>query len=253
MRLYTREQIGLPTRVLSSDGSPRPRLADSLPGVTIHYTGSPRKYAYTSVEAVMSAIREIQSTFAKTKPFEYNYVFSQAGDVYEYAGDYRAAHADHGNAASAGLNNLWYGYLLLNGIGEPLTNGQIEAVEWWRSEQIGRGRLVGNCQTVPHYLMPGASTVCPGTAIRPDFAKLLTPYNPDEDDVIYRYKDTRYANEFAYPSGLTYAGEMVAPGGPWATLPLTQGLNDSTLEALCHINWDMNVANAVTTGKLVHA
>lgn len=184
MRIVPRTEYGLPADVTSSDGSYRPYLSNPV-GVVWHYTGVNVAYRDRDVAA---SIRRIQAVFASTKPFEYNYVIGQADDglVYEFAGEFRAAH-------SAGENDTHYGVLFLNGVGEPLTDAQIVKARWL----LERLRLPTSPDVSPHREMPGAATACPGdlivsrlgeiTAVSPPSPPLPPPPpppSPDEVDMI---------------------------------------------------------------------
>ena len=163
-----RTEIGLPARVLSSSGTPRPRLHNAR-WVTYHYTGvSSRGYKTADVAA---EIRRIQQVFASTKPFEYNYVIGQNEDdlVYEMAGLFQAAH-------SGGENSESFGVLFLNAVGEPLTPTQIKKAQWLRDALIFQGSLRAQPEQRPHQLMPGAATACPGDLIMSAMPELVKPY-----------------------------------------------------------------------------
>lgn len=174
-----RAVAGLPTPH-NSDGSPRPMLAPNLSVMTVHYTGTLHQYAGDDTGALM---RLLNTIYADVKPFEYNWVVDQQGAIWEYAGDYQAAH-------SAGENSTAIGVLSLVGVGEIPTDGLIVGLQYLRANLILRGRLTAACRTVPHHDMPGAATACPGALIDVRFGDILKPFEfdpppppPSEDDM----------------------------------------------------------------------
>lgn len=167
-KIVPRTEIGLPTRVTSSSGTPRPALGKGVRWLTYHYTGvSSRGYKTSDVAA---EVRRIQQVFAATKPFEYNYVIGQNEDnlIYEFAGKYVAAH-------SAGENNDAVGVLFLNATDEPPTNTQVRKYQWLRDTLIADGTLRSGVDQRSHRFMPGAATACAGI-IETRAADLVKPF-----------------------------------------------------------------------------
>ena len=151
----------------SSNGSLRPLLSPNLMIMTGHYTGVNKIYKGTDTAA---EIRKIQVTaIIALKPFEYNWVVDQDGVIWEYAGDYRAAHSE-------GENSTAIGVLILVGIGEVLTDAAVVAFQYLRANLIHRGRLSVNCETLQHRQMPGAATACPGDQVIARWDDLLKPF-----------------------------------------------------------------------------
>ena len=181
-KIVTREEIGLPTKVLSSDGWPRPALFNER-WVTFHYTGVSSR-GYTSA-AVAAEVLRIQAVFEDTKPFEYNYVIGQADDdsIYEFAGLFQAAH-------SGGENSESFGILFLNAINEPLTAKQIAKAQWLRDLLIYTGALRAQPEQRPHRWMPDAETACPGDLIMGSLEELVKPY-VDPKPVVPPYDPAR--------------------------------------------------------------
>ena len=168
-RIVPRTEIGLPAVVRSSNGRPRPPL-HLEPTITIHYTGvSSRDYAQADVAA---EVRRIQEVFSSTKPFEYNYVIGQTNDdlIYEFAGNYQAAH-------SAGENSSSFGVLFLNAVREPFNCVQINKYRWLRDVLIWTQNLTPNPDQLPHKKMPGANTACPGTLGMRAMPELVKPFH----------------------------------------------------------------------------
>lgn len=168
-RIVPRTEYGLPDAVTKSDGSPRPPLTNAK-WITAHYTGNPVNYADRSTP---KTILQIQNVFAKTKPFEYNYVIGQEDDdcVYEYAGKFQAAH-------SAGENSEAVGVLFLLGVSETVTERMIDKWRWLRDRLSDEWLLQTDVVQAMHFQMPLASTSCPGDSIKAQWNKLLLPYDP---------------------------------------------------------------------------
>jgi hypothetical protein len=184
-RIVTRAEIGLPVNVTNSNGSPRPPLKGAS-WMTAHYTGNNISYGGKDVAA---SIRLIQSVFAKTKPFEYNYVIGLPEDdlVYEYAGTFQAAH-------SAGENSSAVGVLFLVGVNDAVTPTMINKWRWLREQLALQGVTVRVVDQKMHYQMPGAATACPGNSIKSLWQQFLLPYSPpvippfeDEEEIVIAY------------------------------------------------------------------
>jgi len=173
-----------------SNGSPRPKLSKARPYFTIHYTGAGM---WLDPDDTMTELRAIQA-YAKNaaKPWEYNWVIDGQGHVWEYAGDYVAAH-------SAGENTEAIGVLLLVGLDQAVppnveqpTPAMIQAVQDLRAWLGGREMLAKDHKMLPHQQMPGANTACPGSAVMAVWPALIaqptppTPTTPGDDDVQVR-------------------------------------------------------------------
>jgi hypothetical protein len=195
-RIMSRTEYGLPAVVTNSNGTPRPPLRDAV-YLTAHYTGNNVSYANRSTPDV---IRQIQRVFAATKPFEYNAVIGQESDnlIYEYAGDFVAAH-------SAGENSTAYGVLFLLGVGEDPTALMIDKWRWLRDSLKARGIVRVNVDQRMHFQMPGAATACPGN-IKQFWPQFLTPWVTDEGD-----------DEVSKPENVYIAKPPVGAAGnpPW--------------------------------------
>jgi hypothetical protein len=183
-RMVTRAEIGLPVTVTNSNGSLRPPLRDAT-WLTAHYTGNNISYVGKDVA---TSIRLIQQVFAKTKPFEYNYVIGLPEDdlVYEYAGTFQAAH-------SAGENSSAVGVLFLVGVNDQVTPTMINKWRWLRDRLASQGVTVRVVDQRMHFQMPGAATACPGNSIKFLWPQFLLPYVPpvyppfDEEEIVIAY------------------------------------------------------------------
>ena len=168
-----RESFSLPPPVNNS-GSPRPLLNPLRPIITCHYPGAPLGKSYVGMGelAKRTYIFDMQRyAQAAGKSYEYNFVLFLDGEIWEYAGDYLAAHSE-------GENTIAYGVQFVNGQDDLATDAQVEAFRWLRDVHLkGRGRVSADCATTPHKLMPGAVTACPGDrAVMPRLADLRKPY-----------------------------------------------------------------------------
>lgn len=151
-RIIPRIETGLPARVTNIDHiTSRPVLQLNRGLIVAHYTGSKTKYHGWSVSQVMKLILSIN----RWKANEYNYVIDWAGNIYEFAGEYQAAHAK-------GYNATGYGVLLLNGIGEPMTDAQMASFHFLFGCLLWNGRVSSAPIVVGHKEI--AATACPGAA-----------------------------------------------------------------------------------------
>lgn len=166
--INTRLDAGLTPTVYNSSGSPRPLLAPMLTELTGHYTGAKIQYAGTDTAAVLRALNII---FADIKPNEYNWVVDQQGAIWEYAGDYMAAH-------SLGNNDVAIGVLILCGIGERPTDACVLAFRQLRYDLILRRRLAPSVRTIKHRDMGTTATQCPGYAVEGRWTEFLVPWSP---------------------------------------------------------------------------
>lgn len=177
-----------------NNGSPRPLLGQPVPGLTVHYRGSPINDSATASPVSYMQAAEQRADWAG-KSFEYNYIIlpgRAGGLVCEYAGLYRAAH-------SAGENH-WIGVQFALGVNnhpsyrnydpgkptvwQPVDDDMINAYRWLRDVHLA-GVLSANFDQLQHRQMPGAATACPGQAIIDRWADLLTAYTePSEPDMI---------------------------------------------------------------------
>jgi hypothetical protein len=90
------------------------------------------------------------------KPFEYNYMVSWDGGVFEQAGGYQAQHCKNYNSSS-------YGVLLLLGVGIVPTLKMTEAYWWLINKLKTSGDIVGAVELAPHYRY--RQTICPNTQV----------------------------------------------------------------------------------------
>ena len=141
---------------LDSEGRARRRLARDRKRLAIHYTGETKRYLDPddSPQRLSAIQRYAQSA---DKPWEYNYVVDGQGQVWEYAGEFMAAHSKHNNATS-------YGVLLLLGTPETPTDEMIDAARWLRFVLTAFHNLSADHVMLPHRDMPRAATAVPGPA-----------------------------------------------------------------------------------------
>lgn len=139
------------------------------------------------------------------RTWEYNYVVTPDGGVYEWGGDYMAAH-------SAGENDEAYGVLLLDNYNNTsFPDAALGAFRRLVAELKNRGQLTHDVRLTPHKDMPDALTSCPGSGVMARWADLVSPWvvlpptPSEEDDMRYRL--------FA-PHGF-YDTLAVGPGNPF--------------------------------------
>ncbi len=166
-RIVPRTEYGLPAVVTSANGVVRPPLSLE-PYITAHYTGNNVDYTGKVTAAV---VRQIQTVFSKSKPFEYNYVIGQEEDdlIFEFAGKFQAAH-------SGGENEDSFGVLFLLGVGEVPTERMIDKWRWLRDTLVFDGSLRVNVAQKMHFQMPGAATACPGNGVISLWPQFLLPW-----------------------------------------------------------------------------
>lgn len=168
-----------------STGSPRPLLQPARPFLTVHYTGAG---SWLDPDDTPTELRAIQA-YAKGagKPWEYNYVIDGQGIVFEYAGDYRAAHyADHSVTPPVGRNDEAIGVLLLVGFVPGTNSTQFEqptiemtvAFRDLRAWLVASGRVADPHELRQHRQMPGAYTICPGAAVVDRWELFAAPVPP---------------------------------------------------------------------------
>jgi hypothetical protein len=168
---------GLPAPHNNDGTTRRPLLAPYRTQLTAHYPGSPLGRSYADMFGDVKKktyVHSVQrSAQASGKSFEYNYFVFMDGEVWEYAGDFLAAH-------SAGENADAYGVQFVNGQDDLCTDAQVTAYQWLRDIHLkSRQRVTMTAQTIPHREMPGAATACPGPrAVMPRLADLRLPYAP---------------------------------------------------------------------------
>jgi hypothetical protein len=178
---------------VNNDGvTARPKLARPVEGgIAIHYTGSPIR-ARNSTDDATTYMRWLQDlAFRSKKSFEYNFIIPPRADgssqVWEYAGDYMAAHAGSTNNPryvavqfALGVDNhpsyssydpnrptLW----------QPCTDAMVEAFRWLRDTiLVPSGLVARGAPMVEDNDLPGRATACPGDGVRARWSDLLEPY-----------------------------------------------------------------------------
>lgn len=215
MILVPRDTVWPGQTPTNSNDMTRRLLAPWRPYLTIHYTGGGM---WLDPGDTADELRQIQRyAQAAGKPWEYNYVIDGQGLVFEYAGDYQAAH-------SAGDNDVAIGVLLLVGFAgtfpghvtywEEPTEPMVTAVRDLRGWLVSTNRLAGGHLMVPHKGMPGAATICPGPSVMARWDDLdrpptPTPQPPMEDDMeilignqagtVWRLMEDGHKREIGYP------------------------------------------------------
>jgi N-acetylmuramoyl-L-alanine amidase-like protein len=200
----------LPT---STTGAPRPLLEPERPYLVVHYTGAG---SWLDPDDTPDELRSIQN-YAQWagKPWEYNWVIDGQGLVFEYAGDYRAAHyADHSTEPPTGKNEYCIGVLLLVGFTGPgAQGGTLEqptvpmtvAFRDLRAWLVATDRLAAGHELRGHRQMFGAYTACPGDAVMGAWEQFANPVPPPQEvemiEVFYRNAEPRPFQGTTYPAG----------------------------------------------------
>ncbi len=174
-KIVPREEIGLPEKVTSTDGSHRP-LVKNCKYLTIHYTGVfDNQKDYSDVGDTPEEILWLEQIARQAgKPNEYNYVIGSDDDdfIYEYAGTRRAAH-------SSGENSIAIGVLLFLNVEDAPTTKMIQKIQWLRDVLKYYGVLSKDAETTPHKNMPGAATACPGQHVLNNWGAIIAPYQQE--------------------------------------------------------------------------
>lgn len=233
----------------NNNGSTRPKLARPVAGgLAVHYTGSPIRPQASTDDAQTYMMWQQSYAQGAGKSFEYNDIIPPRADgsaqVWEYAGDYMAAHAGSIN------NSSWYAIQLAIGVNnhpsqagydkskptfwQPLEQAQIDAFRWRRAELVKAGVLAPNHEVREHRLLPSAATTCPGEWVRAHWSDLLQPWNetPGDDMALRIFKVEASPMPsppplFASGDGVTAvwlsADQHAALGEPaWEDRPLTR-------------------------------
>lgn len=168
--IHPRDEVWPGEVPTSSNGAPRPLLRPDRIWLTVHYTGVPVRWL--DEDDTPDELRAIQRyAQGAGKSWEYNFVIDGQGQIWTYAGDYRAAH-------SAGENEAAYGVLLLVGTDEPPTEPMVLAVRQLRWLLLSTGRLAPSHEVRKHLDMPGANTSCPGALVIARWDEITTPWEP---------------------------------------------------------------------------
>lgn len=174
MKIVARETVWPGQTPHNSTGTPRPLLKPARPFLTVHYTGAG---SWLDPNDTPDELRSIQQyAQSASKPWEYNWVIDGQGLVFEYAGDYRAAH-------TAAWNDDAIGVLLLVGFNPPgvfeqPTVPMTVAFRDLRAWLADTGRLAADHKLRQHREMPGAATQCPGFAVVSNWDQFTAPVPP---------------------------------------------------------------------------
>ena len=163
-RIIPRAETGLPARVTNIDHiTLRPLLLLQRGLIVAHHTGNSRSYTGLSIPEVQKVIRAMHMWKANG----YNYVIDWAGNVYEFAGEYQAAHC-------RGFNATGYGVLFLNGNTDMMNDKQLHAFHFLFGMLLFAGRVQHAPMVLGHKEL--AATACPGNVT--GFLKDMRVYNP---------------------------------------------------------------------------
>jgi hypothetical protein len=181
---------------INNDGSPRRKLVKPLRGIAVHYTGAPVR-ARGSTDDATTYMRWLQAfALGAGKSFEYNDIIPPRADgssqLWEYAGEYMAAHAGAIN------NPYWWAIQVAIGVDnhpsysnydrtrptvwQPLTDPMIAAFQWRRRWLVDNGFLLPDHEVREHGQLPNAATTCPGNGVRARWADLVATTQPPGDD-----------------------------------------------------------------------
>ena len=203
----------------SNSGNTRPRLTRPVPTITRHYTGSPpdNKVRFWEPGDWMTWFQGVALNAGKS--FEYNYVIPPRSDgssqVWEYAGDYQAAHSQDENAVAVGVlfaigvtNHPSYGNYTQTKptVWEPVTPAMIQAYRWLRDQHLRpAGIVAATVAEVEHRHMPGAATACPGNEVIAAGVALDLPYTEEPPPMAVSYFKLAPGNPAVYATtdGLT--------------------------------------------------
>jgi hypothetical protein len=240
-----RQQYGMPAPT-NMDGSRRPPLAEPLDIVTVHYRGVDGDLVFATPAQVGEYMVQTAEPIARAEghPFEYSYMLPAMVDrsqavIVEYAGTYRAAHANKKDGVDN--NSMSYGVQFMCAIGQTPTPGQIAAFHAFRAAMTGAGKLTGGHRVIPHHAMPDAATQCPGYAIEEPsiWAQLVAPIDQEapvgSNTELVRYRDKRYANIFLMPSGMHLSPALDEAYTAFG-VQLVEDTHDQTLTSLLYRN-----------------
>lgn len=218
---------------VNNDGvTARPKLARPVAGgLAIHYTGSPIR-ARNSTDDPQTYMRWLQDlAFRTKKSFEYNYIIPPRSDgsaqVWEYAGDYMAAHAGSTNNPryvavqfALGVSNhpSYSGYDPTKPtVWEPCTDAMVEAFRWLRDRiLVPSGLVARSAPMLEDNDLPGRATACPGDAVRGRWVDLGKPYvvpapppPPPPPPEVPRMILVRNAEPHQFTDGKTYPARNI--------------------------------------------
>lgn len=177
MNLVPRSTIWPGELPRSSAGVRRPLLAPDASFFVIHYTGGGSWLDPNDTPTELVSIQKYAT--GANKSWEYNYVVDGQGVVWQYAGEYQAAHA-------MGFNSMAIGCLLLLGFNndgslELPTSEMIQAVRELRKWLTDTHALSDQHRMLPHRQMPGVQTSCPGQAVIDHWPLFIEPILEEDD------------------------------------------------------------------------
>lgn len=174
--------LGGPAQVCKSDGTPRPGLRTPLGTFGVHYGGAGASWLdFGDTPAELRGI-ELNHARPAGKPNEYNSVSDSASETWEYAGPFQAAHSTNNNGT------VW-GHLVLYGL-EVLTetqaSGLIRGIRRARAQCVTAKFITAGHIVLPHQLLPGAQTSCPGPlwTNKAWWNRIVAPLTPADFDQV---------------------------------------------------------------------
>lgn len=201
--IITRNQSGIPVTVTNRNGSPRPQLASGLTVLTVHYAGAENPVHGRDPVKSFVGLHNWAKNVAK-KPYEYNYVITWDGSLFEFAGLFQSAHSKGNNLTSIGVQ-------FHNSVGEPLTDAQVDAYRWLRGHLVEIGALVADHAVTPHHDMRGASTTCPGQWVKQRLAELIAPLGTGQTRIATGADEISGGAQITVDQALAWAATKGAP------------------------------------------
>jgi hypothetical protein len=169
--------FGGPEEVRGKNG-PRPALRTPLGTFGVHYGGAGASWLdFGDTRAELRGI-ELNHARPAGKPNEYNSSNDSASETWEYAGRFMAAH-------SSGNNGTVWGHLVLYGLevlSEADADGLIRGIRRARAQCVRSGYVTGAHIVLPHHLLPGARTSCPGPlwTNKRWWGRIIAPLTPED-------------------------------------------------------------------------
>jgi hypothetical protein len=173
--------LGGPGAVHNSSNQPRPPLQIPLRFFTVHYAGAGTNWLDFGDTAAELRGVELNHARPSGKPNEYNSASDSAGETWEYAGRFLAAHS------GSPFNSTDWGHLALYGLevlSESDAVGLIRGIRRARAQCVRAGYLTANHTVVAHG--ERRSTPCPGPlwSNRHWWGRITAPLTPVDFDQV---------------------------------------------------------------------